>query len=258
MADSVAVTKVVLDTAAMIEAFRAEAQADEVGLLDAYDQFKDRYFRIPPQRAITALVVDPALIAPVVEPTSAELEAWYQANRSGRSEWQVAVAEDGTVEWQPLAEVVDVVRVEAAKEIAAELTQPLFAALMSAIEAAAIDSGTATDQFSLDQLSEIAASVSIGPDLDPRLTEAVSPRVVTGVTVAEPYDGDDSVMVDQIGDVAAATARVSSVLGLPQAACSWLRTRWPISQAWTWWFASMKASLPAPWILRTKPCRQPW
>lgn len=203
--DQVQLTQVVLTTAPLLERFREAAANDDSRIADAYESLKTTYFQIPPLKIISAVVVDPALIAPAVAVSSDALETWYVANRDGRNEWIAATSEDG-IEWKPLAEVVDQVTEEMRAEIAPALTAFLFQHVITAIEDGAIAAGVAPEALTAEQLSAIVAGAALGPGDDNRLSAPITARVVTEARISEPQRGEASVPVAGIGEIKASSA----------------------------------------------------
>lgn len=215
--DRVELASVELSTRALLDEFRDEAADDPAAIETLYRDLKERYFRIPSKRRVTVFAAEPDAIAEQVVLDDATIAEFYEAEKERRPAWRLpdepdadaeddveaeedaAAGEDAAADadaeatddgprYRPLSEVRDEIVAELSAERAVELARELYVVFHAAIEARMQELGTADPtELGIDDLTDLAAAASIGPDADAgRLAAPVSIRVVPDVLVVDP------------------------------------------------------------------------
>ncbi|MDA3960285.1 MAG: hypothetical protein PF961_05815 [Planctomycetota bacterium] len=199
--DRVELASVELSTAALRAEFRDEAAGDEAAIQNLYNELKERYFRVPAKRVVTVFAANPEAIAGKVIVTDAEIQAFYDDNKTRRASWKLPDPEpaeeaddaaQGEAKPEPqykdLAEVRAEILGELQMQHAVELAKELYASFHTGVEAKMRELGTSDPKdLTRAELVTIAGAALVGPEsFGDRLGESVAMTVVEQVSVADP------------------------------------------------------------------------
>ena len=200
MQQSVIVNSVTLDSAQLItDEQLAEIAADEINVQAIYDDLSTRFYQTPNQRTLNLYAADHLNIAKQVKVEDAALQERYESLKASRfTSIQVGEDDKETTTVQAFEDVVAELREEMSAEIAAELA----AVLAQKFRTALMESGLANEpEVSAEALAEVAQNVSITPEDDPRLIQAVPLVITEGVVLDQPAAGVTNTSLGDYGQL---------------------------------------------------------
>lgn len=189
--DRLQLAEVELSSARLADAHLEAISADDDRLLLAYEDLRERFFRLPETVTLTCFVADGQAIGERLAFPAEELAARYQATPE---RWTTIETTGPATASEPATRAVtrslEDVTAELEIELAGEAGPPLARTLIDRFQQALIAAGmTSAAEADPAKVRELAATTNLTSADDPRISAPIAIEVVKGVVVTRPDSG---------------------------------------------------------------------